>query len=87
MRFDEYLLKIKSDKLVLVDFNAIWCGPCKVIKPVLDQVSEEKKDVMQLMPIRCGSASGCDQYHECERNSTAHPSIKPVKKFGDIPVS
>jgi thioredoxin 1 len=31
--------------VVLVDFFADWCGPCKMIAPVLDQVSEELTDV------------------------------------------
>jgi len=32
---------IKSDKLTLVDFWAPWCGPCKIIGPVLDELAGE----------------------------------------------
>jgi thioredoxin 1 len=37
--FDEKVLK--SDKLVMVDFWAAWCGPCKMVGPVVDQLATE----------------------------------------------
>ena len=35
----------KSDKPVLVDFYADWCGPCQMVSPIVDEISGERSDV------------------------------------------
>jgi len=39
---------LKSDKPVLVDFYAIWCGPCSMIAPIIDEIAEEKADKIKV---------------------------------------
>ena len=36
---------LESEKLVLADFNANWCGPCKMLKPILEEVSTNNDDI------------------------------------------
>jgi thioredoxin 1 len=42
---------IKSDKLVVADFWAEWCGPCKMIAPLLDEIAREMPDKVKIVKV------------------------------------
>jgi thioredoxin len=43
--------KFQGEKPALIDFYADWCGPCKIIAPVLEELSEEYKDQLTVYKV------------------------------------
>ena len=49
---------LQSDKPVLVDFWAEWCGPCRTIGPLVDEVAEQRRDSLRVVKVNVDEAPG-----------------------------
>ena len=41
---EDFDIKIKNEEISVIQFSAAWCGPCKVLKPIMDKLASEFKD-------------------------------------------
>jgi len=49
---------LKSSTTVLVDFWAEWCGPCKMLGPIVDEIAEELKPKLKVVKVNVDDSQG-----------------------------
>ena len=49
---------LQDDKLVIVDFWAVWCGPCRMLSPIVDEIAEEMADKVTV--VKC-NVDDCEE--------------------------
>jgi thioredoxin 1 len=70
---------IKGDKPVLVDFFATWCGPCKMMPPILEQVNKQLGEQVRIIKIDVDK----NQQLASELNVSSVPTLA-IFKQGEI---
>jgi thioredoxin len=68
--------KFKGDKPAIIDFYADWCGPCKMVAPILEELSDEYKDKLVIYKVDT----------EVEQELSAVFQIKSIPSMLFIPV-
>ncbi len=69
--------KYSGDKPCLIDFYANWCGPCKMVAPVLDELSKEYGDKLDIFKVDT----------EAERELSAVFGIQSIPSFLFVPMN
>lgn len=76
--FEEEVLK--SNKIVLIDFWASWCGPCKMMSPVVDKIAEEMNDNVKVCKVNIDE----EQNLAVKYNVMSIPTFVVIKEGKEI---
>ena len=71
-------LVVKSDKTVLLDFYANWCGPCKMVSPIVDKIAEEHPEYL------VGKVNVDDEYELARKFHVASIPLLVVMRDGEV---
>jgi len=74
--FEKDVIEASKEKAILVDFWASWCGPCQVLKPVLENLAKDYTDKMTLVKVNV-------EEHKENASKFGVMSIPSVKLFKD----
>ncbi|TFB49843.1 thioredoxin [Cryobacterium tagatosivorans] len=67
---------INNEKTVLVDFWAEWCGPCRAVSPILDQIAHEHADKLDIVKLNVDDHPGLAAKYQI----TSIPAMKVFQK-------
>jgi thioredoxin 1 len=70
---------LKSEKTILVDFWADWCGPCRMVSPILDQIADEHGDKIDVVKLNVDD----NPQTAAKYQITSIPALK-VYKGGEV---
>ena len=76
---NEFKSEIKKD-MVLVDFFAEWCGPCKILSPILDELQVEFKDKINIIQVNVDNNMDIAQQY----NISNIPALVVLKKGEEV---
>ncbi|MHC5201953.1 thioredoxin [Myroides sp. LJL119] len=71
---------IQQDKLILVDFFATWCGPCKMLEPVLQDVKKELTDKITILKIDIDKNTALTTHYSTKYQMRGVPTLMLFRK-------
>ena len=70
-------LLVQAEQPVFIEFHADWCGPCKLIDPLLKQIDEEYAEKLKVVKIDCDKNNDLvEKYEVCAHPLAATPQLE-----------